>query len=193
MLTWRPLLAVSPERHTPVGDNVTPDLEAPRDEDGRRILERWYKLRADLVGSYVLPPVELAYRLAATAGEPAASETPAESVQTSEIFIEVQSVLPAGGEATDIRGLKPLRQVKTPTPVWLWVLICPAVSTAVPLRWFFNAGMAVSKRSLAAVLKFHVVSFVQPPKGVPPVPRSAPLCTWMAYFLFQSMSPAVAM
>ncbi len=112
--------------------------EEPREEDGRRILERWYQLRADLVGSYVLPPVEVAYRPAAEGSEGLAGEEPAageaatpevtpegtpeaagwETVQTSEIFIEVQSVLPEGGEATDIRGLKPLREVKTKVPWW---------------------------------------------------------------------------
>ena len=100
--------------------------EEPRDENGRRILERWYKLRADLVGSYVLPPVEVAYRPAPAGGEDvevgeASAEAPqAQTVNTSEIFIEVQSVLPEGGEVTDIRGLKPLRQVETPAPWWLW-------------------------------------------------------------------------
>ncbi len=101
--------------------------EEPREEDGRRIVERWYQLRADLVGSYVLPPVEVAYRPAEATGveEPAAEDAGStdgdagwETVETSEIFIEVQSVLPEDGEATDIRGLKPLRQVKTPTPWW---------------------------------------------------------------------------
>ena len=38
------------------------------------------------------------------------AEAELQSVQTSEIFVEVQSVLPEGGEVTDIRGLKPLRQ-----------------------------------------------------------------------------------
>ncbi len=100
--------------------------EEPRDEGGRRILERWYKLRADLVGSYVLPPVEVAYRPIPAGGAGAAAENaepPAEdfeTVRTSEIFIEVESVLPEGGAVTDIRGLKPLRQVETPTPWWLW-------------------------------------------------------------------------
>jgi hypothetical protein len=103
--------------------------EEPREEGGRRILERWYKLRADLVGSYVLPPVEVVYRPATPAGAEAAAAgdagEPAEapetqSVRTSEIFIEVQSVLPEGSEVTDIRGLKPLHHVETPTPWWLW-------------------------------------------------------------------------
>ena len=104
--------------------------EEPREEGGRRILERWYKLRADLVGSYVLPPVEVAFRPAPASDEPEGAEDAAaevdaedesfETVETSEIFIEVQSVLPEDGEVTDIRGLKPLRQVETPTPWWLW-------------------------------------------------------------------------
>lgn len=105
--------------------------EEPRDENGRRIEERWYKLRADLVGSYVLPPVEVAYRPVPDEGteeagdvEVAEAEATAEpevqTVQTSEIFIEVQSVLPTDGEVTDIRALKPLRQVETPIPGWLW-------------------------------------------------------------------------
>ncbi len=109
--------------------------EEPRDEGGRRIEERWYKLRADLVGSYVLPPVTVAYRAAPADGE-GATATEYETVQTSEIFIEVQSVLPADGEVTDIRGLKPLRQIERPTPWW----------------WFAGGGGAVLLLALAAWL-----------------------------------------
>ncbi len=131
--------------------------EEPREQDGRRILESWYKLRADLVGSYVLPPVEVAFRPAtetdlaevdaaevdaadATAAEDAADET-FETVQTSEIFIEVQSVLPEGGEVTDIRELKPLRQVDTTTPWWLWP-VAGAVTVLLGLLgiWLWRRG-----------------------------------------------------
>ncbi len=104
--------------------------EEPREADGRRILERWYKLRADLVGSYVLPPVEVAYRPIPDSEQPEDGAGDAgdeagggfDTVQTSEIFIEVESVLPEDGEVTGIRGLKPLRQVQAPTPWWLWAL-----------------------------------------------------------------------
>lgn len=115
--------------------------EEPREEKGRRIEERWYKLRADLVGSYVLPPVTVTYRPTQEAGgeegdeAETVDEAPPESVRTSEIFVEVQSVLPEGGEATDIRGLKPLRQLDRPTP---W--------------WMFAAGAAVA--ALAGLLAF---------------------------------------
>lgn len=90
--------------------------EEPREEDGRVVRELWYKLRADLVGSYVLPPITVTYRPQAEEGAGAPAE--AQTVQTSEIFVEVESVLPAGGEATDIRGLKPLRPIERPLPWW---------------------------------------------------------------------------
>lgn len=148
--------------------------EEPRDEDDRRIEERWYKLRADLVGSYVLPPVQVVYRPATEAGvEEAAAEgsvdeavaageasdpasqalaaDPTEGpqvVQTSEIFIEVESVL-GDGEATDIRGLKPLREVVRPTPWW----------------WFAAGGGAVALMGLLGFLlwrRSHRAKLVPP-------------------------------
>lgn len=109
--------------------------EAPRDVKERVIEERWYQLRADLVGSYVLPPVSLEYRAL-----PADAET-AEggdwlTVATSEIFVEVESVLPTGGEAEDIRGLKPLRQVDRRIP-WLWIaVVFLAAALLAWLAWF---------------------------------------------------------
>lgn len=80
---------------------------------GRIIDTRWYKLRADIVGSYVLPPVTVGFRKAG-------SDEERQTIETSAIFVEVESVLPADGEATDIRGLKPLRQVRQGPP-WGWI------------------------------------------------------------------------
>ncbi len=147
--------------------------EEPREENGRRILERWFKLRADLVGSYVLPPVEVAYRLrpADADQEPAvtqpvgedageASGDSFETVRTSEIFIEVQSVLPEGGEVTDIRGLKPLRQVEIPTPWW----------------WFAAGGGAVLLLTVLGILlwrRFHK-PVVVPPRPAHEIAYEAP-------------------
>ncbi len=99
--------------------------EEPREERGRTVEELWYKLRADLVGSYVLPPVTVAYRKAAAPDRPEdagdaenASEAETRTIETSEIFVEVESVLPADGEVTDIRELKPLRKIERPVPWW---------------------------------------------------------------------------
>ncbi len=92
--------------------------EEPRTMGDRTVEERWYKLRADLVGSYVLPAITVRY----APGEGQEGETG--EVKTSEIFVEVASVLPAEGEetATDIRGLKELRPIEEPTPWWWWAV-----------------------------------------------------------------------
>ena len=37
-------------------------------------------------------------------------------VSTSEIFVEIQSVLPQDGSAQDIKGLKPIKRVERPLP-----------------------------------------------------------------------------
>jgi hypothetical protein len=91
----------------------------------RRIEERWYELRADLVGSYELPPVEVAYRpLPADkpiAAEPGSSaEAAVETVASEPVAVEVESVLPEDGSASDIQDIKPLRPAASTFP-WLWV------------------------------------------------------------------------
>jgi len=104
--------------------------EPVEERRGRRIERMWYELRADLVGSYVLPPVSVGYRrLEGAEGEAedgvqnhVRSEGRLEVVQTSAIFVEVESVLPKDGAASDIRGLKPLHHVRGPMP-WKWVAV----------------------------------------------------------------------
>ena len=113
--------------------------EAPVETGGRVVEGRYYQLRADLVGSYVLPPVTVSYR----PGVPPPSESHADGSQsdvtepwsearTSEIFVEVESVLPSDGQAEDIRGLKPLRDVRR-RPPWLWIGLGALVAVAVVL------------------------------------------------------------
>ena len=92
-------------------------VDLGRDEpvsQGDRVIERsWFELRADLVGSYVLPPIEVLWR---PAGDP---EAASESIATSELFVEVASVLPEGEEVTDIRSLKDLRP-PAQAKIWPW-------------------------------------------------------------------------
>jgi hypothetical protein len=92
-------------------------VDLGRDEpvaQGDRVIERsWFELRADLVGSYVLPPIEVLWR---PAGDP---EAASESIVTSELFVEVASVLPEGEEVTDIRSLKDLRP-PVKAKIWPW-------------------------------------------------------------------------
>lgn len=129
--------------------------EEPLEKGGRVLRERWYQLRADLVGSYVLPPIEVEYRQRAAPGE---EPGPWQSQVTSEIFVEVESVLPADGEATDIRGLKPLREVR---PAFPWVLAVGIVLGIALLGagvfWYLRRRAA--RRALQPPVPAHEVAF----------------------------------
>jgi len=122
--------------------------EEPAGTAGRRSERRWYKLRADIVGSYVLPPVEVGYR-------PAGSDDEWQTIETSAIFVEVESVLPADGAATGIRGLKPLRQVRRGPP-WPWIgggLAALALAAAAAWAWYRRP------RPVAPPVPAHVLAF----------------------------------
>ena len=140
--------------------------EEPREVAGRILEERWYTLRADLVGSYVLPPVTVTFSKAQQdgpkaegdeAGEPAV--TSVETLQTSAIFVEVESVLPGDGEdqATDIRDLKPLQKIASPIP-WTWI-----IAGAVALLALLAAVLAWRRRPAKIVPSEppHEVAFRQ--------------------------------
>lgn len=81
--------------------------EGPKKREGRIWSQRWYKLTADLAGSYVLPPVSVSYT--DRAGK-------AHTTETKQIFLEVQSVLDQATDAKDIRDLKPLEKAKLEIP-----------------------------------------------------------------------------
>ncbi len=140
---------------------------------GERVVERrWYELRADLVGSYVLPPVTVSYRTSggedggggegdeetAETAEAEAAETA--TISTSEIFVEVQSVLPADGEAADIRDIKPLQPLPRELP-WRWITAGIALALlllAAAGYWFWRRRRpAVAKPALPA----HLLAFRQ--------------------------------
>lgn len=116
--------------------------EEPLDNRGRIVESRLYQLRADLVGSYVLPPVTVSYRPRPASELPSAGPQdevakPWSEASTSEIFVEVESVLPTEGQAEDIRGLKPLRDVRRQPP-WLWIGLgaLAAVALALAVAWW---------------------------------------------------------
>ena len=101
----------------------------PTTEGTLNVVSLWYKLRGDLVGSYILPKTTIPYRVKDS------REPKPQTIETSEIFVEIQSVLPQDGTATDIRDLKPLRKIERPTPLWVWGALT-AVVIAI-LAWFF--------------------------------------------------------
>ncbi len=97
---------------------------------GRLLERRWYELRADLVGSYVLPALTATYR------EPSG---PGGHLVAGEISVEVESVLPNDrSEATDIRDIKPLRRIDTAAPWLLWTGLALAAAALGLAAWWWR-------------------------------------------------------
>ncbi len=84
--------------------------DGPQEEDGRIITKEWYKLQADIVGSYIIPPVKLTYKL-----KPAAEY---KEMQTKQIFVEIKSAIPTGEEQKDIIDIKPLEEPQIDYGLW---------------------------------------------------------------------------
>lgn len=129
--------------------------DEPLTRNGRTRRESLYELRADLVGSYVLPPVVVGYRQLVDEGE---EPGPWETLTTSEIFVEVESVLPTEGGADDIRGLKPLREIRSPIPWSKIVLgVVAALLVAVGLWWYLR--QRARRRIEVPLVPPHEVAF----------------------------------
>jgi hypothetical protein len=90
----------------------------PAERDGRKIIEKWYQLKADLVGSYIIPGAVFFYR--DEKGEK-------KEVKTAQIFIEVKSVIEDGETASDIRDIKPLASIERNYTMLLSLSIAGAV------------------------------------------------------------------
>jgi hypothetical protein len=77
--------------------------KGPEEKEGRVHWEKWYQLKADLIGSYIIPgAVFCSYN---ETGEK-------KEHKTSQIFIEVTSVIEDKAAATDIKEIKPLETIK---------------------------------------------------------------------------------
>lgn len=74
----------------------------PTERDGYTIIERWYQLKADLVGSYIIPGAVFSYQDGSGENH---------ELKTAQIFIEVKTVIEDTEAATDIRDIKPLATI----------------------------------------------------------------------------------
>lgn len=110
----------------------------PSERGGRIVRELVYRLRADLVGSYILPSITVRYRPA-----DAPEDEIAGAVETSEIFVEVESVLPADGSADDIREIKPLRPIERDRVWWIAALALAAFTLAALGLWYLRRRRAL--------------------------------------------------
>ncbi len=96
------------------------ETDLDREENGRTIKRKRYKLKTDETGSYLLPEIELFYRT--PQGEK-------KTIKTSPIFLEVKTPESLkAGEAEDIRDIKPLFIIPYD---WRWVIY----SVATLLLW----------------------------------------------------------
>jgi hypothetical protein len=76
--------------------------DEPREVEERIKVRKWYKLKADLIGSYVLPPVTISYEY----------KNEKKEVKTAKIFVEIKSVLDKQGAPKDIKDIKPLAKIE---------------------------------------------------------------------------------
>lgn len=93
--------------------------------EGRIVSSRWYKLRADLVGSYILPEVEINCQ---------EGDTPQKAVAPP-VYVEVASVLGPAGEAKDIRDIKPIIHYPG-RPLWFWATVIGGPILLLTLGWY---------------------------------------------------------
>lgn len=88
--------------------------EGPKEIEGRVVTKKWYKLRADMVGSYIIPPVSLSYKPNLDAA--------LKEIQTPQIFVEVKSAIPAGEEQQDIIDIKSLEEPQIDYVLWSGII-----------------------------------------------------------------------
>ena len=101
--------------------------------EGRIIVKRWYRLRADEVNYYIIPPIKLNYKLKTKPNE-------TKQLQTSQIFIHVKSVMDKDME--DIIDIKPPME-------WLNIILLIAIGLAAAA--LITTGVMYARRKRAEV------------------------------------------
>lgn len=96
----------------------------PEEKYGRVILKKWYRMQADIIGSYLIDSAIVRYTV--PDGEQRETQTP-------RLFIEVESILEEGETARDIRDLKAPEVFKRDYTIYLWILLGLAIVIALTL------------------------------------------------------------
>ncbi|MBN2109207.1 MAG: hypothetical protein JW832_17395 [Deltaproteobacteria bacterium] len=85
--------------------------EGPKEVDNRLVHKKWYKLQADIAGSYIIPAQVVSY----------AADNGTRELKTPQIFIEVKSLLKPGPDAPkDIIDIKTLEEVPFNWRPYIW-------------------------------------------------------------------------
>ncbi len=98
--------------------------EGPRLVDGRKRLEKIFRLKADLEGSYILPSLTIPYKDA---------EGKEHTATTGQIFIKVTHPVSEISKAQEqgLRDIKPLETIRRPRPkALIAVLLCSVAAVA---------------------------------------------------------------
>jgi hypothetical protein len=124
------------------GFRITDFGTEEKSEDQRKITRKWFSLRADVAGSYILPEIDVSYSLAGQEN----------TAKTAEIFVEVQAPgAPSSGAQPgaqeDIRDIKPLE--KTPTHFLAWLLGAAAVGLLAALGLYFYRRRKPKEETIA--------------------------------------------
>lgn len=94
-------------------EQVDSGKSTPEKNGEHIVYQQWYTLRAKEIGSYVLPKARVQFK--ENGGQ--------QSIESNEVWIEVKSVLPANGEAEDIRDIKTLAAPRMHIPMWAWFIL----------------------------------------------------------------------
>ena len=103
----------------------------PSEIDNRRVWERWYKMEADIVGSYIIPPFEIVY------SDAMGKEF---KLTTAQIFIEVKSSVlsdPNQQFGDDIKDINPLEKIELGFSIYFWIALIIACLLIVALIIFY--------------------------------------------------------
>jgi hypothetical protein len=85
--------------------------DGPREIDNRLEHKKWYKLQADMAGTYIIPSLAVTY----------AADNGTRELKTPQIFIEVKSTLKEGPDAPkDIVDIQPLELVPFNWKPYIW-------------------------------------------------------------------------
>ncbi len=125
--------------------------EGPREVDNRQEFKKWYRLRSDITGAFIIPSMAVTYT---------DTDTSEKEIKTPQIFIEIKSAINAeDGEALqDILDIKPLQEVKRDlTPYIIGGSACIVLITiAIGILLYINKR---TKRAQEPPKPAHVLAF----------------------------------
>ncbi len=132
-------------RITDFGEN------GPAEIDDLLLYEKWFRLQADIVGTYIIPSMTVSY---------AEKNGDKKELKTPQIFLEVTSSLTnqEGEESTDIIDIKPLRKIKRDLKLFI-IAGCAAAGILLVAAGLFFYFKNRKKSKLEKRRAAHVIAF----------------------------------